>query len=161
MTKTCFEGLIGLALLLLTGCGGGGNGGTFSKLPAEEVTKTFGDAEAKVVTLPSGLKYLDVKEGTGAEAEPGKNIYVHYSGFLTDGTQFDSSVKKGMPFPFQLGGSPPVVIKGWEQGIPGMKVGGKRKLLIPSPLAYGSTGRAPVIPANANLIFEIELLKVE
>jgi FKBP-type peptidyl-prolyl cis-trans isomerase len=160
MTKMLDAGMIGLALCFLAGCGDGNKaGGKFATLAPEEVSKTFEIKDAKIQTLDSGLKYQDIKEGTGAEAEAGKHIYVHYSGYLTDGTKFDSSLTRGSPLGVTLGAGQ--VIKGWDQGIVGMKVGGKRKLLIPSNLAYGSRGSPPTIPANADLVFDVELLKVD
>jgi FKBP-type peptidyl-prolyl cis-trans isomerase len=100
----------------------------------------------------------DTKVGTGAEAEVGDTVTVHYTGTLTDGTKFDSSRDRNTPFTFTLGQGR--VIQGWEQGIPGMKVGGMRKLTIPATLGYGTRGQGP-IPPNATLIFDVELLKVE
>jgi FKBP-type peptidyl-prolyl cis-trans isomerase FkpA len=110
------------------------------------------------VTTPSGLKYEDVKVGTGDAAETGKNVSVHYTGWLTNGTKFDSSKDRGQPFEFPLGGGR--VIKGWDEGVRGMKVGGVRKLTIPPELGYGARGAGGVIPPNATLVFEVELLKV-
>jgi len=104
------------------------------------------------------LKIEDMKAGTGAEATAGKMVDVHYTGWLENGSKFDSSVDRGKPFSFKLGAGQ--VIKGWDQGVAGMKVGGKRKLTIPSTLGYGPRGFPPVIPANATLIFEVELLGV-
>lgn len=109
-------------------------------------------------TVVKELKKEDIVVGTGDEAKPGKKVTVHYTGTLTDGTKFDSSVGR-VPFDFNLGKGE--VIKGWDQGVEGMKVGGKRKLTIPADLGYGETGYPPDIPPNAPLIFEIELLKVE
>ena len=97
--------------------------------------------------------------GTGVEAVSGKSVTVHYTGTLTDGTKFDSSKDRGEPFTFNLGAGE--VIKGWDQGVVGMKVGGKRKLTIPSELGYGTQGAGGVIPPNATLIFEVELLDVK
>ncbi len=105
------------------------------------------------------LKIENVVTGTGAEATAGKKVSVHYTGWLTDGTKFDSSKDRGQPFPFTLGAGQ--VIPGWDKGVAGMKVGGKRKLTIPSQLAYGERGAGGVIPPNATLVFEVELLKVE
>jgi FKBP-type peptidyl-prolyl cis-trans isomerase FkpA len=110
------------------------------------------------VTTPSGLKYEDLVEGTGDAAKMGETVSVHYTGWLTDGKKFDSSKDRGQPFPFPLGAGR--VIKGWDEGVQGMKVGGKRKLTIPPQLGYGSRGAAGVIPPNAILVFEVELLKI-
>ncbi len=120
-----------------------------------------------VVTYPDGLKYIDLKVGTGAVAHSNDAVTVQYTGWLSDGTQFDSSRSRGTPFPVDLNANPPQVITGWVEGIPGMKVGGKRKFIIPAPLAYGAAGRqdpntgAYVIPPNATLVFEIELLSLK
>ncbi len=110
------------------------------------------------VTTPSGLKYVDQAVGTGDVAVVGKNVNVHYTGWLENGKKFDSSVDRGQPFSFPLGAGR--VIKGWDEGVQGMKVGGKRKLTIPSDLGYGSRGAGGVIPPNATLIFDVELLGV-
>jgi len=106
-----------------------------------------------------GLKIEDQKVGSGEAAKAGDAVSVHYTGWLTDGTKFDSSKDRGQPFTFQLGAGR--VIKGWDQGVAGMKVGGKRKLTIPPELAYGPRGAGGVIPPNAELIFEVELLKIQ
>ena len=105
------------------------------------------------------LKYEDLKEGTGDEAKKGDTVEVHYTGWLTDGKKFDSSVDRKKPFPFKLGAGK--VIKGWDEGVAGMKVGGKRKLTIPPELGYGKEGFPGAIPPNAVLIFEVELLKIK
>lgn len=107
--------------------------------------------------MANGLQIEDVKIGDGAEAKAGDNVTVHYTGKLTDGTQFDSSVGRA-PFQFQLGAG--MVIKGWDQGVAGMKVGGKRKLTIPPELGYGSRGFPGAIPPNSTLVFDVELLKI-
>jgi FKBP-type peptidyl-prolyl cis-trans isomerase len=109
----------------------------------------------KEVPGKNGLKAWDVKEGKGAEVKPGATVKVHYTGWLKDGTVFDSSYKRNEPIEFPLDG----VIKGWTDGVPGMKPGGVRRLYIPYAQAYGERGRPPVIPAKADLIFEIELLE--
>ena len=106
----------------------------------------------------TNMKIEDIVVGTGAEAQPGQMVTVHYTGWLTDGQKFDSSKDRNDPFVFPLGQG--MVIKGWDQGVVGMKVGGKRKLIIPSDLAYGDQGRPPKIPAKATLIFEVELLGI-
>jgi len=116
------------------------------------------EKEKKVITTRSGLKYIDEVEGTGATAKAGDRVTVHYTGKLKDGKKFDSSVDINKPFDFALGAGE--VIKGWDEGVAGMKVGGKRKLIIPSDLAYGPNGRPPVIPPNAELHFDVELLKI-
>jgi FKBP-type peptidyl-prolyl cis-trans isomerase len=104
------------------------------------------------------LESIDLVVGTGAEAKAGQKVEVHYTGTLTNGSKFDSSLDRGRPFGFTLGAGQ--VIKGWDQGVAGMKVGGKRKLTIPPDLGYGARGFPPVIPANSTLIFEVELLSV-
>ena len=109
-------------------------------------------------TLEGGLKIEEVKAGSGTEAAAGKRVTVHYTGTLTDGTKFDSSVDRGQPFSFPLGAGQ--VIQGWEKGVAGMKVGGKRKLTIPPELGYGERGAPPVIPPNATLVFDGELIEV-
>lgn len=114
---------------------------------------------AKVVTTASGLKMEDVKVGTGNEAKSGKFVTVHYTGTLTDGKKFDSSLDRKEPFSFMLGAGQ--VIKGWDEGVAGMKIGGKRKLTIPAELGYGSRGAGNVIPPNATLVFDVELLDVK
>ncbi len=112
--------------------------------------------------LPSGLKYTDTNVGTGDEATRGKRVTVHYTGWLYNngekGKKFDSSVDRGEPFAFNLGAGQ--VIPGWEQGVAGMKVGGKRTLIIPANLGYGARGAGGAIPPNATLMFDVELLKV-
>ena len=110
-------------------------------------------------TTPSGLQYEDLQQGTGAEATRGRPVSVHYTGWLTDGTKFDSSVDRGQPFTFPLGAGR--VIRGWDEGVAGMKVGGKRRLTIPPELGYGAQGAGGVIPPNATLIFDVELLEVK
>jgi len=116
--------------------------------------------EGKGKSTSSGLQYWDLKEGTGATATTGKTVSVHYTGWLAkDGKKFDSSVDRGQPFMFQLGAGQ--VIKGWDEGVSGMKIGGKRQLRIPPELGYGARGAGGVIPPNATLIFDVELLAVK
>lgn len=114
-----------------------------------------GDDE-NYITTESGLKYLDLLEGFGRTPIKGQRLIVHYTGYLENGTKFDSSYDQDRPFEFVLGSGQ--VIKGWEEGLATMKVGGKRKLVVPPHLAYGDKGRKGKIPPNATLIFEIELL---
>jgi FKBP-type peptidyl-prolyl cis-trans isomerase len=135
--------VLGLSLGLLTG------------LRADDKDKK----ENKVVTTKSGLKYEDLKEGTGDAAKSGDTVEVHYTGWLKDGTKFDSSKDRDKAFEFELGAGR--VIKGWDEGVAGMKVGGKRKLIIPPELGYGKRGAGNVIPPNAELTFEVELLKIK
>jgi FKBP-type peptidyl-prolyl cis-trans isomerase FkpA len=108
--------------------------------------------------MPDGLKFTDDQIGTGTEASAGKTVSVHYTGWLLDGTKFDSSKDRNQPFSFPLGRGQ--VIKGWDEGVAGMKVGGKRTLVIPPDLGYGARGAGGVIPPNATLKFEVELLDV-
>ena len=114
------------------------------------------------IKTPSGLVIEDLVVGSGAEASPGQRVRVHYTGWLTDGVivgrKFDSSKDRGDPFGFSLGRGE--VIRGWDEGVSGMKVGGKRKLTIPAALGYGARGAGGVIPPNATLLFEVELLEV-
>jgi peptidylprolyl isomerase len=112
----------------------------------------------KEITTESGLKYVDLKTGEGASPKKGQTVTVHYTGTLHDGKKFDSSVDRNQPFSFTIGIGQ--VIKGWDEGLMTMKVGGKRKLTIPPELGYGSRGAGNVIPPNATLIFEVELLEI-
>lgn len=111
-----------------------------------------------MVKTPSGLQYEDIVPGSGASPSSGKKVVVHYTGWLTDGKKFDSSVDRNEPFTFQIGAGQ--VIKGWDEGVMGMKIGGKRKLIIPSNLGYGAAGAGGVIPPNATLVFEVILLDI-
>jgi hypothetical protein len=113
----------------------------------------------KPITTPSGLEYWDIKKGTGKLAEKGKKVSVHYTGWLTDGKEFDSSRDAGEPIQFDLGTGQ--VIKGWDEGIAGMKVRGKRQLRIPPALGYGPRGFGSSIPPNATLVFDVELMDVK
>jgi len=120
-------------------------------------------AAQQTVTTPSGLKYIDVKAGTGASPKTGQTCVMHYTGWLYDngkkGAKFDSSVDRGQPFEFPIGTGR--VIKGWDEGVASMKVGGKRTLIIPPELGYGARGAGGVIPPNATLMFDVELLAIK
>jgi peptidylprolyl isomerase len=134
-----------------------GTGAAFAATPAPDAPQT-----AKVgqkMTTPSGLEYTDETIGTGAMPVAGQHVSVLYVGTLQDGTKFDSSVDPHAPFTFQIGKGE--VIKGWDEGVMSMHVGGKRKLIIPPQLAYGSRGAGGVIPPNATILFEVELLEVK
>lgn len=129
--------------------------------PSTEVGKTVvvrADGSKETTTI-TGLQYIDFVEGTGASPSPGKMVTVHYTGTLTDGKKFDSSVDRGQPFTFAIGLGR--VIKGWDEGVMTMKIGGKRRLIIPPHLGYGARGAGSAIPPNATLIFEVELLDVK
>ncbi len=113
----------------------------------------------ETVTTQSGLQYVDLVVGSGASPQFAQTVSVHYTGWLTDGKKFDSSVDRGQPFQFQIGVG--MVIKGWDEGVMTMKVGGKRKLTIPPQIGYGARGAGGIIPPNATLVFEVELLGVK
>ena len=113
-------------------------------------------ADQNEIATGSGLKYVDLQEGHGDVAKDGQTVSVHYTGWLENGTKFDSSHDRRQPFSFRLGGGQ--VIRGWDEGVAGMKIGGKRKLTIPADLGHGARGAGGVIPPNATLIFEVELL---
>ncbi|HCV42004.1 MAG TPA: peptidylprolyl isomerase [Bacteroidetes bacterium] len=111
------------------------------------------------VVTSSGLKYIDTVVGTGDSPKQGSTVTVHYTGYLTDGKKFDSSVDRKEPFQFVIGVGG--VIKGWDEGVASMKAGGKRKLIIPPQLGYGARGAGNLIPPNAELVFDVELIKVK
>lgn len=138
----------GLVVVCFLGC-----------IEKKEIPPVKVNAETSPTAPLNELKIEDVKVGTGAEAVAGKAVTVHYTGWLTDGTKFDSSLDNGKRFTFPLGGGR--VIKGWDQGVAGMKVGGVRKLTIPPHLGYGERGAGGVIPPNATLVFEVELFDVK
>lgn len=135
----------------------------FAQTSAHQTARPNTNAPTKVtgdgVKTDSGLQYWDIKVGTGDEANNGSHVKVHYTGWLTNGKKFDSSVDAGTPYEFTIGKGE--VIKGWDEGVTGMKVGGKRQLRIPPELAYGERGYPGVIPANATLIFDVQLLAVK
>ncbi|HIK39269.1 FKBP-type peptidyl-prolyl cis-trans isomerase [Thermoleptolyngbya sp. M55_K2018_002] len=126
--------------------------------PGEDsVSAPLGD-DAAVVTTESGLKYVDLVEGTGAQPQARQTVIVHYTGTLEDGTKFDSSRDRNQPFSFRLGVGQ--VIRGWDEGLSTMRVGGRRQLIIPPELGYGARGAGGVIPPNATLVFDVELLRI-
>jgi peptidylprolyl isomerase len=170
--------LLLVSVVVLWGCGGNKeeqkgetqteNMQTQTQVDNRLQAKPGSEAEAKLqgnemvgdtVVTPSGLKYIDIKVGDGATPEKGQMVEVHYTGWLTDGTKFDSSRDRGQPFTFPLGMGR--VIKGWDQGVATMKVGGERKLIIPPDLAYGARGIPPRIPPNSTLVFDVELLGIK
>ncbi len=116
-------------------------------------------AQKDIMSVPSGLKYVDEVVGKGSAPKKGQTVKVHYTGWLENGTKFDSSVDRGQPFEFILGVGQ--VIKGWDEGVSSMKVGGKRKLIIPPTLGYGARGAGNAIPPNAVLVFDVELLGLQ
>ncbi len=141
--------------MLLLSASALGQSSTHAQVPnTKSPTKVTGDG----VKTASGLQYWDIKVGTGQEAKDGDKVKVHYTGWLTSGKKFDSSVDAHQPYDFTLGKGD--VIKGWDEGVAGMKVGGKRQLRIPPDLAYGEKGYPGVIPPNATLIFDVQLLAV-
>ncbi|MCG3205484.1 MAG: hypothetical protein KCHDKBKB_02205 [Elusimicrobia bacterium] len=132
--------------------------------PAPTTTNTTKESpkessSVKTIKTSSGLQYVDIKEGTGESPKNGQRVTVHYTGKLKDGTKFDSSVDRGEPFTFIIGVGQ--VIKGWDEGVATMKVGGQRTLIIPSQLGYGERGAGNVIPPNAELHFDVELLGIK
>ncbi len=150
-TRSLILAALGLAVGATTGC---------SKSP-DEPTSSFKPAEATPAPpAPTKLEKEDTKVGTGREAKTGDTVHVQYTGTLMNGTKFDSSYDHGGdPFKFTIGQGQ--VIKGWDQGVPGMKVGGKRRLKIPPDLGYGANGSPPNIPPNAGLLFDIELVSID
>jgi FKBP-type peptidyl-prolyl cis-trans isomerase len=157
--------LAALTIIALAGCQQGKSG---ESAPSPSISPTTQQSAqpavpqataAKEVTTPSGLKYQDLVMGNGPMAEQGTPVVVNYTGWLTDGTKFDSSYDPGrQPLPFTIGAG--MVIRGWDEGVKGMRVGGKRRLTIPPDLAYGERGYPPVIPGNSTLVFEVEFLNL-
>lgn len=131
---------------------------TSTAMPVVTQPSAEGADPTSLVTTDSGLQYRDLVVGTGEEASVGATAVVHYTGWLVDGTKFDSSLDRGNPFSFPIGAGR--VIQGWDEGVGSMKVGGKRELTIPPDLAYGDNGAGGVIPPGATLIFEVELLEL-
>ncbi len=152
-----------LAGLILIACGGGGKNEEAS--PGTTPAATAGTeggpppVSAEATVTASGLQIIDIEVGSGEEASAGQTVVVDYTGWLADGTKFDSSIDRNQPLRFILGVGQ--VIPGWDEGVVGMKVGGSRRLIIPPDLAYGAQGRPPVIPANAELTFDVQLLSIE
>ncbi len=132
---------------------------SFSLAHAEGAPAAPSKVTGKATTTASGLKYYVLKAGTGAVAKAGQEVKVHYTGWLTDGKKFDSSLDRGEPIAFRLGAG--MVIKGWDEGVAGMKIGEKRQLQIPPALGYGASGAGGVIPPNAELIFDVELVSAK
>ena len=147
-----------LALCLLSACATEHAAPASAESPLVAALGMPAEGLGKPQTTPSGLTIIDLQEGTGSSAHSGMSARVHYTGWLKNGTEFDSSKTRG-PFQFRMGAGQ--VIPGWDEGLIGMKVGGKRKLVIPPHLGYGDRGSPPVIPPDAELTFEIELLGVE
>jgi FKBP-type peptidyl-prolyl cis-trans isomerase FkpA len=146
-----------LFVLAAVACGGGSD--RPQSLPNQPAFSPSLQVDTAAMTrTPSGLRYQDLTQGDGKEATAGHTVSVHYTGWLPNGEKFDSSRDRNQPFEFTLGAGQ--VIAGWDEGVAGMKVGGKRKLLIPSDLAYGTAGAPPDIPPGATLVFEVELLGV-
>jgi FKBP-type peptidyl-prolyl cis-trans isomerase FkpA len=148
--------LTGLTLIGLTACGGKQD--RDAAVADGKFSPSLGVDTAAMTKTPSGLRYRDLVKGQGAEAAAGKSVQVHYTGWLPNGEKFDSSRDRNEPFSFTLGAGQ--VIAGWDEGVAGMKVGGRRKLVIPPDLAYGTAGAPPDIPPGATLVFDIELLSV-
>jgi FKBP-type peptidyl-prolyl cis-trans isomerase len=146
--------ILSAALGFASGCGGNNK----STEPTAARTSSPLKVNGQPTTTASGLQYWDIVVGSGATATPGSTVKVHYTGFLTAGQKFDSSRDRGQPFSFPLGAGQ--VIKGWDEGVAGMKVGGQRQLRIPPELGYGAAGAPGAIPPNATLIFDVELLAV-
>lgn len=156
---------LGMVLLLgtcltvpLAACGDGEEASPTPTVPATEVEGGPPVVSGEPMVTASGLQIIDIEVGTGDSPQSGQTVEVHYTGWLADGTKFDSSLDRGQPFSFVLGVGQ--VIQGWDEGVASMKVGGKRRLFIPPELGYGEARRPPVIPANAQLIFDVELLAI-
>ncbi len=133
-----------------------GNDGDEEEVTVSDATDGPPPVSGEPTITDSGLQIIDIEVGTGDAAQASATVTVHYTGWLTDNTKFDSSLDRGQPISFSLEG----VIQGWQEGIPGMQVGGKRRLIIPPELGYGEAGSSPFIPPNAELIFDVELLEL-
>jgi FKBP-type peptidyl-prolyl cis-trans isomerase len=149
---------LALALIGLLACGGDGKADSDRALRPGGFSAALGVDTTAMTKTPSGLRYQDIATGEGKTATAGRSVSVHYTGWLPNGEKFDSSVDRNQPFEFSLGAGQ--VIAGWDEGVAGMKVGGKRKLVIPADLGYGTAGAPPDIPPGATLVFEVELLEV-
>jgi FKBP-type peptidyl-prolyl cis-trans isomerase len=151
------------SLVLVVACGSSKKETTTpSVTPEATATQTAGGpppVSAQATVTASGLKIIEIKSGSGDEAQKGQTVSVHYTGWLADGTKFDSSLDRGQPLSFVLGAGQ--MIPGFDEGVAGMRVGGERRLIIPPNLAYGAQGRPPRIPANAELTFDIQLVSVQ
>jgi len=147
------------AILVLVAAAAWAQSGAKKTASARPNTSAPTKVTGEPTKTPSGLEYWDITVGTGPVAEKGQKVKVHYTGWLTTGKKFDSSVDAGKPFDFTLGAGD--VIKGWDEGVAGMKVGGKRQLRIPPNLAYGERGYPGVIPPNSTLIFDVQLISVQ
>jgi FKBP-type peptidyl-prolyl cis-trans isomerase len=158
----------GLGLVATVAVACGDDGEKASPTPSASLTSSPSGAQTaggppavsgEPTKTASGLQFIDIKVGDGASPQTGQTVVVHYTGWLADGTKFDSSVDRGQPFSFIIGAGK--VIKGWDEGVATMKVGGKRRLIIPPELGYGATGYPGSIPANAQLIFDVELIEIK
>jgi FKBP-type peptidyl-prolyl cis-trans isomerase len=151
------------SLVLIVACGGNEEKTTTPSVTANATAAQTGGGPPPVSSQPtvtaSGLKIIEIKVGTGDEAQKGQTVSVHYTGWLADGTKFDSSLDRGQPLSFVLGAGQ--MIPGFDEGVAGMKVGGERRLILPPGLAYGAQGRPPKIPANSELTFDVQLVSVK
>ena len=152
--------LLFAAVFVAGACGGGDEtGGADTDPGEEEVAADAGECSTEPTVTEAGLEIEEIECGDGEEAQSGDTLEVHYEGRLEDGTKFDASRDRGTTFEFQLGAGQ--VIQGWDEGLVGMKIGGKRLLTIPPELGYGKAGSPPVIPPNATLVFEVELIDIK
>jgi peptidylprolyl isomerase len=155
--------VVAATVMALTACGDdsetpAADGGQTPTAEGGDMTEGLPPVSGETVTTDSGLQYIDIEEGTGDTPQGGQTVVAHYTGWLEDGTKFDSSVDRGTPLTFTLGVGQ--VIAGWDEGLATMKVGGQRRLIIPPDLGYGETGAGATIPPNATLIFDVELLEI-